>query len=106
MQVGANEENLVVWLKPGAASPLDRESVAGGRDVGASGVFVAEARGRPLTFMPSRGGFRDRETGSQWNVLGAAVDGPLQGERLAAVTHLDTFWFAWAAFQPDTRILR
>jgi hypothetical protein len=106
MQVGADEENLVVWLKPGAASPLDRESVAGGRDVGASGVFVAEARGSALTFMPSRGGFRDRETGSQWNVLGKAVGGPLAGERLEPVTHLDTFWFAWAAFQPDTRILR
>ncbi len=106
IQVAADEENLVVWLKPGAASPLDRESVADGRDVGSSGVFVAAARGRALTFMPSRQGFRDRETGSQWNVLGEAIRGPLQGERLRAVTHLDTFWFAWAAFQPDTRILR
>ncbi len=106
MHLAADEENLVVWLKPGAASPLDRESVAGGRDVGASGVFVAAARGRALTFEPSGEGFRDRETGSQWNVLGEAVRGPLAGEQLKTVTHLDTFWFAWAAFQPDTRIIR
>ena len=43
-------------------------------------------------------------TGSRWNVLGQAVDGPLAGARLAPVEHLDTFWFAWAAFHPSTRI--
>jgi hypothetical protein len=36
---------------------------------------------------------------------GEALDGPLAGERLEAVTHLDTFWFAWAAFLPETRVM-
>jgi hypothetical protein len=33
-----------------------------------------------------------------------AVDGPLAGAQLRRVEHLDTFWFAWAAFHPDTRL--
>jgi hypothetical protein len=47
----------------------------------------------------------DRETASRWNLLSDAVDGPLAGSRLEAVPHLDTFWFAWATFVPDTEIL-
>ena len=39
----------------------------------------------------------------------AAMDGNdfriSAGERLTAVEHLDTFWFAWAAFQPETRLV-
>jgi hypothetical protein len=33
------------------------------------------------------------------------TSGPLAGERLRAVQHLDTFWFAWATFQPETRLV-
>jgi hypothetical protein len=42
---------------------------------------------------------------NRWNLLSDAVDGPLAGSRLEAVPHLDTFWFAWATFVPDTEIL-
>lgn len=28
----------------------------------------------------------------------------LEGTQLDAVVHVDTFWFAWGSFQPDTRI--
>jgi Protein of unknown function (DUF3179) len=57
-----------------------------------------------LTFTPRGTGFRDAQTGSMWNVLGQAAAGPLKGHRLRPVTHLDTFWFAWVAFQPQTRL--
>ena len=40
-----------------------------------------------------------------WDVLGRAMVGPLAGETLEPVEHVDTFWFAWAAFQPDTVIV-
>ncbi len=50
-------------------------------------------------------GFTDNETGSEWNVLGEATAGPLVGSKLTAVEHVDTFWFAWAAFAPDTRLI-
>lgn len=39
-----------------------------------------------------------------WNICGLAVSGPLAGSQFDPVDHTDTFWFAWAAFHPDTRI--
>jgi hypothetical protein len=102
---------LLVWLERGTASALDEFSVEGGRDVGATGVFEATVDGRQLTFEPGRRaggsgrGFRDAETGSTWDVLGNATSGPLAGTKLAPVEHVDTFWFAWAAFLPETRIV-
>ncbi len=105
LEVAVGGDQLVVWLKPGARSALDADSVAGGADVGATGVFLPQAAGRALHFSARGAGFRDSETGSTWDVLGRAVRGPLRGKRLQAVTHVDTFWFAWGAFQPRTRIL-
>jgi hypothetical protein len=55
---------------------------------------------------PRRGTFRDRETGSTWDIGGRAVAGPLEGERLEQVPSDDQFWFALAAFFPHTEIRR
>ena len=95
----------VAWARPGTASALDATDVAEGRDVGATGVFRAEADGRTLSFRRIDGAFVDDQTGSTWDVLGSAVRGPLVGSRLEAFEHVDTFWFAWAAFAPDTVVL-
>jgi len=97
---------VVVWALPGTASALDAGRVDGGRDVGATGVFVAAPDGEVLEFSRDGDGFVDAGTGSRWNVLGEAVEGPLAGTRLRALDHVDTFWFAWAAFAPDTVVLR
>lgn len=96
---------LVVWVLPGAVSALDAGSVADGREVGATGVFQPVAGDRSLSFERDREGFVDDETGSRWNVLGEAIDGPLGGSVLDPVAHVDTFWFAWASFQPETEIV-
>jgi Protein of unknown function (DUF3179) len=97
---------LTVWHLPGTASALDAQVVSEGRDVGATGVFVPEVDGQTLTFELHDDGDRlvDAETGSEWDIFGEAFAGSLTGERLEAVEHVDTFWFAWAAYQPDTRI--
>jgi hypothetical protein len=105
LEVTLDRRRLVVWAKPGTASALDAASLGGGRDVGATGVFVPLARGRDLHFDPEGDGFRDRETGTTWDVSGRAIAGPLTGESLEAVEHVDTFWFAWAAFLPQTAIV-
>ncbi len=42
------------------------------------------------------------ETGSRWNVLGEAIDGPLKGAELRQLHAFPHLWFAWAAFFPDT----
>jgi hypothetical protein len=96
---------VVVWWQAGTASALSSTTVAGGSDVGATGAFSPVVGGRRLHFLPVAGGFRDRETGSHWSVLGHASAGPLTGQNLTPVTHEDTFWFVWAAFRPHTRVV-
>lgn len=95
---------VTVWHRPGTVSALDGADVAEGRDIGATGVFDPAVDGQRLTFERARDGFTDRETGTIWDILGRGLSGPLTGEQLAPVEHVDTFWFAWAAHQPDTRI--
>lgn len=46
----------------------------------------------------------DQQTSSSWDQFGRAVAGPLTGTRLPPVTAMDSFWFDWAAFHPDTTI--
>ena len=100
-------QNLSVWHLPGTNSALDSAVIADGRDIGTVGVFVPQADGQALTFDRNADGtFADRETGSVWDIGGVAIDGPLADTRLEAVEHLDTFWFAIAAFEPDTRIVQ
>ncbi|MGA8850319.1 MAG: DUF3179 domain-containing protein [Aeromicrobium sp.] len=104
-QVTVGGQDVVLWHRPGQASALDADTIAGGADIGTVGVFTPVADGRTLSFSASGDGFTDRETGSTWNVLGRATAGPLQGTELEAYRHLDTFWFAWATFHLDTLLL-
>ncbi|MEX2289154.1 MAG: DUF3179 domain-containing protein [Mycobacteriales bacterium] len=100
------QQPLVVLWAPGSASPLEKADVREGRDVGSTGVYDPRLDGRSLTFRPAgRVAFTDRETGSRWTLAGLAVDGPLEGRRLTPLPHQDAFWFAWAAFQPDTEVV-
>jgi len=46
----------------------------------------------------------DDQTGSTWDIFGRAVSGPLEGRSLDMVISVESFWFDWAAFHPDTRI--
>jgi hypothetical protein len=96
------EERLVVFYRPGTLSALDQSQMAESRAVGATAVFSAVVDGRALTFEAVGDGFRDRETGSGWTLLGRAVRGPLAGRTLTAIPHVDALWFAWAAFHPET----
>ena len=89
----------------GTASALDAGTVSGGRDVGATGVFSRVVDGQELSFEVDGERFVDEQTGSSWNVFGVATDGEFAGTQLDAVPHVDTFWFAWAAFRPDTTIV-
>lgn len=93
-----------VWHVPGTSTALEAESVFDGRDVGAVGVFSPILGGEELTFTRDGDTFSDG-AGSTFNILGQAIDGPLGGQQLTAIEHLDTFWFAIAAFQPDSVIV-
>ncbi len=98
--------NLVLFHEPGLASALQKSEIDGGRDIGQSAVFVAEAGdGTELSFTRSAEGFIDDQTNSTWDIFGLAVDGPLTGESLTSVPHLDTFWFAWATYRPGSVLI-
>ena len=96
--------DIVVLFQPGTASALDQSQIAESRDVGATGVFDAVLDGEMLTFRLGPDGFTDDQTDSVWNVLGQAVSGPLAGKSLTPVVHGNHFWFAWAAFAPETEV--
>ncbi len=95
-------QDVVIFWKPGQASALDSGRIAEGRDVGSVGVFLAEAEGGVLTFGGAGDRFTDEETASGWLITGEAVSGPLAGTTLERIPHLDTFWFAWATYRPET----
>jgi hypothetical protein len=97
---------IAVFWKPGTASALDKRRISEGRDVGSTGVFDRRLGGQVLRFEPGRDGrFRDRVTGSEFDLLGRAVTGPLLGTRLQSIPHGNHFWFAWGVFKPSTRVV-
>jgi SAM-dependent methyltransferase len=59
---------------------------------------------RCLTFRRDGDAILDEETGSQWEVSGRAVAGPLQGRQLRYLHCGVEEFFIWAAFHPDTDI--
>ncbi len=99
-----NGQEMVILFKPGARSALGAQSIADAADVGATGVFDPNLDGEKLRFRVEGEHFVDRETGSVWNILGEAIDGPLAGKKLTPIVHANHFWFTWAAFKPETTI--
>ena len=99
-----NDQALVVFFKFGTASALDRVSISASKDVGSTGVFDPVVDGEKLTFSFDGENIVDDRTGSVWNQFGTAVIGPLSGTRLERILHADHFWFALAAFKPNTKI--
>ena len=98
---------LVIFWASGTASALDKEAIAESRDIGATAVYKATVDGTPLTFDPLPDGtFRDKETGTEWNLLGQAISGALTGKTLEPVVHANHFWFAWAVFKPQTTVFQ
>ncbi len=104
---------VVALHLPGTATPIQNQQVAFGRDVGATGVFDPNVDGQALTFTrkpgaassDGPGAFIDDQTGSTWSILGRALDGPLAGAQLQPIEHIDTFWFAAAAYDPGIELL-
>jgi hypothetical protein len=99
------EQAVVIFFKSGVSSALDASRIDEGRDVGSTVVFDRRLDGQVLTFEALDNGIvKDAETGSSWNILGEALDGPLAGKQLNQVVAFDHFWFAWQAFYPETEI--
>jgi hypothetical protein len=94
---------VVLWTSC-TSLPLDTDTIAGGRDVGAATVYVRALDGQLLTFTFDGTNIVDKQTGSVWDILGRATNGQLAGKTLTPVVAVNSFWFAWAAYQPHTRV--
>lgn len=99
-----NDRPIVVMHSPGTASALDSRIISDGRDVGSIGVFQRTVEGQVLSFVTIDNEIFDEETGTRWNHLGIALEGEMAGVQLERVIAFDHFWFAWAAFFPETEI--
>jgi hypothetical protein len=99
------EHPLAIFWKSGQASALEQSDIATGRDVGSTAVFSPIVDGKTLTFTAEGSVFRDDQTGSVWDITGSATSGELAGTALDQIHHLDTFWFAWSTYQPDTDLV-
>lgn len=102
-QVG--ETPVVLFWKSGQASALDTDLIVSGREVGSAAVFSPVVNSQTLTFGVDGDEFVDDQTGSRWDITGIAVSGELAGRSLEQIHHLDTFWFAWATYQPTTDLI-
>ncbi len=96
---------VVAFWRAGTRTALGAEEIRDATDVGSAAAFVPELDGEPMRFEARDGRIVDVGTGSEWSVLGRAVDGPLTGAALEPVVGGSHFWFAWAAFQPGTRVV-
>jgi hypothetical protein len=95
---------VISWVS-GTASGMGAETVAGGTDVGAANAFGRVVDDQTLTFEPAgEEQMRDLETGTTWSFEGRAVAGELEGAELELLVSDSPFWFAWAIFQPETRV--
>ncbi len=97
-------QDVVIFYEPGQVSALDKQVIEESKEVGSAGMFIPMVDGQQLTFSYQDDLITDDQTGSRWDVFGRAISGPLEGAQLEPVLSHPHFWFAWAAFRPDTEI--
>jgi hypothetical protein len=106
IQDSLGQEPIVLFYSEGTASGLDKSTIAEGKEVGSTAAYsrVLE-EGGIIDFYLEDGKIKDQDTQSTWNFMGEAIEGPLKGEKLRALSFkVDTFWFAWSTYRPDTVI--
>ncbi len=100
-----NGVSIVIFSMNDAASALDERSIADSRIIPSATVFRRQLDELLLDFEKrDDGNFYDVQTGSQWNLFGQAVAGPLRGNELVDVANGVHFAFAWLAFHPESEI--
>lgn len=99
------ERPVVAFFQPGVASALGDSVIDNAADLGTAGLYMATLDGMTLSFIQQGdGSFADEQTGSTWNAYGEAIAGSLQGRELQWIDAFPHFWFAWAAFHPETEV--
>lgn len=101
------ETDVIAFWQPGVASSLDTSNIDNGRDIGTAALFSRTLDdGTVLDFVWDAGNnaLMDEQTGSTWNLFGEAIDGDLAGTDLRQLISAPHYWFAWAAFHPETEV--
>ncbi len=97
--------NVVAFWQDGAVSALDAATIDNSRVIGTAALYWRTLNDQTLTFsIDDDGLIRDVQTQSVWNVFGRAIEGELAGQQLQRAIAGPHFWFAWAAFRPQTLI--
>jgi hypothetical protein len=109
-RMGVVEDRLgdtryVIFFDPEMLSPLDAPRIIDSRSPGSAAVYLAELAGRRLRFRRRDARIVDRETGSTWDILGLATDGPLKGTRLTPAQQMIYFEFAHRNFFPRSQVV-
>lgn len=96
---------IVIFFQSGVASALGDSVIDNAADLGTAGMYQVSLNGQILSFRANGdGSFSDDQTDSTWNAFGEAVAGELAGQELTWVHAFPHFWFAWAAFHPETEV--
>jgi len=101
-RIGA--EPIAVFTVDGMLSALDAEVIRDSRRIPAAAAYSRRLGARTLSFELRGDRIFDRETGSEWDIFGRAVAGPLGGRRLSSADSGVHFAFAWLAFNPQSEI--
>ena len=109
-----NGTDIVIFYDPDTFSPfnaveddnfLDPNDDPSARLVSGSAVaYSPQVNGTTLQFEKRGDDIVDTNTNSVWSQAGVAVSGELAGSRLEIISSGNHFWFAWAAFNPETEI--
>ncbi len=95
---------VVIFSKHGTLSALDASEITNSRLIPSATAWRRDIGGETLVFEIDGERILDTKTGSQWNLLGQAVSGPLRGNQLSKIESGVYFAFAWLAFYPNAEI--
>jgi hypothetical protein len=84
-----SREAAVIFWQAGMVSLLDSC-----QDADTAAAFSRMVNEQVLKFAEEHEMLKDNETGSTWNVLGAATNGPLADTQLTSVVATNHFWFS------------
>ncbi len=96
---------IVIFSMNDATSALDERQIANSRIIPSATAYRRQLGEYVLEFeKQDDGNFYDVQTGSQWNLFGQAIGGPLKGQKLVDIANGVHFAFAWLVFHPDSEI--
>lgn len=99
-----NGQPVTVFFAPDTLSALDTAVIEQARAIGSAVSYNPIVNGDQLIFEFNNKKITDTNTGSEWDVTGRAISGALEGTQLEILPHANHFWFAFAAFYPDSTI--